>query len=42
MALCHVNGGVAFKLFNFLCGLRTSDSDTAGCGHVQVLAHQEN
>jgi len=35
-------GVLAFKLLNFLRNLQASDYDTAGCGHVQVLAHREN
>ena len=35
---------LAFKLLNFLRGLHASDLDyeSAGCGHVRVLAHREN
>ena len=37
-------GVLAFKLLNFLRGLHASDLDydSAGCGHVRVLAHGEN
>ena len=35
---------LAFKLLNFSRGLHASnlDYDSAGCGHVRVLAHREN
>ena len=36
-------GVLAFKFLNFLRSLHVSDldSDSAGCGHVRVLAHRE-